>query len=96
MTIEEADSELFTWELYNSAGLWQLDDALHVAEHLGYCDASRLLVRPRAGEYALMFTWPNGEKYWCHVNERLLNLIKKRINRINTRKETQSEQTYSE
>lgn len=78
MTIEEISPELFTWELYNSAGTWGLEDACYCAESFGYCDASRLLVRPRTDEFALMVYWPNGEKYWFHVTEKLLSLVKKR------------------
>ena len=85
MTIEELDPELFTWELYNSAGLWELDDALYAADSFGFCDASRLTVRPRSGEFALMVEWPNGSKYWCHVTPALLKRIQKRLRRQSTR-----------
>ncbi len=81
-TIEELNPELFTWELYNTAGLWELDDALYAADSFGFCDASRLAVRPRTGEFALMIEWPNGEKYWCHVTPKMLRIIEKRLQRI--------------
>ena len=79
MTIEELNPELFTWELYNSAGMWELDDALYVANSFGFCDASRLAVRPRIGEFALMVEWPNGSKCWFHISPQQLRLIEKRL-----------------
>ena len=81
MTVEELSPELFSWELYNMAGVWNLDDALYYAASFGYCDASRLLVRPKSGEYALMVTYTNGKKCWFHVTEKLLKLIRKRLAR---------------
>lgn len=81
MTVTELDPELFTFELYNSNGPWELSDALYVASSFGYCDASRLSVRPRTGEYALMVEWPNGTKYWHHVSAKLLQSIQERLAR---------------
>jgi len=81
MKIEEISPELFIWELYNPIGTWGLEDACYCAESFGYCDASRLRVRPRTGEFALMAYWPNGEKYWFHVTPKLLHIIKKRCER---------------
>lgn len=81
MELKELNPELFLWELYNMAGCYQLDTALHIAESLGYCDASRLAVRPRTGEYALMIEYKNGEKCWFHVPPKLLELIKQRFER---------------
>ena len=81
MTIEEISPELFTWELYNSAGTWGLEDTCYCAESFGYCDASRLAVRPRTGQFALMIEWPNGSKCWFHISPRMLAVIKKRIAR---------------
>jgi len=85
MKLEELNPELFIYELYDSCLLHVLDDALHCAAGFGYCDASRLAVRPRTGLYALMITWQNGEKNWCHVDARLLNIIRKRLARRETR-----------
>lgn len=81
MTVEEISPELFLWELYNANLLWELDDALYCAIEFGFCDASRLAVRPKSGEYALMITWENGEKNWCHVTDTLLNRIRERLAR---------------
>lgn len=81
MTIEEFSPEVFSLEQYNQAGLWHLDDALYAAISFGCCDASRLLVRPKAGEYALMVTWGNGSRYWFHVTSRMLQQIRKRLAR---------------
>lgn len=81
MTLEELNPELFIYELYDSCLLHVLDDALYCAAGFGYCDTSRLAVRPRTGLYALMITWQNGEKNWCHVDARQLNIIRKRLAR---------------
>lgn len=81
MTIEEINPELFLWELYDPAGPWLLDDALYVAESFGYCDASRLPVRPRSEGFALMVFWPNGVKFWFHAPDSCIELVKKRCNR---------------
>lgn len=81
MTVEEISPEQFLYERYCSTLLWLLDDALYCAVEFGYCDASRLAVRPKSGEYALMITWENGKKNWCHVTDTLLNGIRERLAR---------------
>lgn len=77
--LKELDPELFIFEHYNPNGPLELDDALHVASSFGYCDASRLAVRPRSGEFALMIEFPNGAKGWFHVTPQLLSTIRKRL-----------------
>lgn len=79
--IEEISPELFLYELYDSSGIWTLDDAIYVGASFGYCDASRLQVRPKSGEFALMVEWPNGNKCWFHINEEMLKCIKRRLAR---------------
>ena len=79
MTVESIDPELFLPELYNPYGLYELGDALCVAASIGYCDASRLLVRPKDGEVALMIEWENGTKYWCHADKEMLDSIMERL-----------------
>ena len=81
MKVEEISPELFLWELYNPNLLYELDDALYCAVEFGYCDASRLRVRPKSGEYALMITWENGSKNWSHIDPRMLKTINKRLAR---------------
>ena len=81
MTVEEISPELFLWELYNPNMLWELSDALYCAVEFGYCDASRLLVRPKPGEYALMITWENGAKNWSHIDPHMLESINARLAR---------------
>lgn len=82
MKLEELSPEVFLWELYNPNGLYELDDALSMKEsRFGWCDASRLMVRPKAGEIALMVEWYNGTKYWCHADEKILDSIRFRIDR---------------
>lgn len=87
MELEELSPELFTFELYNPNGLWELEDALYAADRMGYCSASRLAFKPKSDEYALMVYWPNGAHYWCHINEKMLECIKRRLAR--NRKSTQ-------
>ena len=81
MTVEEISPELFLWELYNANGVYGIDDALHCAVKFGYCDASRLLVRPRSGMFALMVEYANGVKEWYHIRPRMLESINKRLAR---------------
>lgn len=79
MTIEELDPELFSLELYNPYGMYELGDALYVAASIGWCDASRLLVRPKEGEIAIMIEWENGKKGWCHAPKETLDSIMERV-----------------
>ena len=81
MTLEEISPELFLWELYNVNGVYELDVALHIAVKFGYCDASRLLVRPRSGMLALMVEYEDGAKEWYHITPRMLKLIRERLAR---------------
>jgi len=76
MTIEdlEKDPEAFIWELYDAGwrqrfdlpyGTWSVPASL-IAKHLvGWCDASRLAVRPRTNEFAFMCEI-DGERFWFH------------------------------
>ena len=85
MKIEELNPELFLYELYNMNGVYGLSDALHIAVKFGYCDASRLLVRPRSGMLAIIVEYDNGEKEWYHIMPRMLESIRKRLARKETR-----------
>ena len=79
MTLEELDPELFSLELYTPYGMYELSDALYVASSIGWCDASRLLVRPKEGEVAIMIEWDNGKKGWCHATWETLDSIRERM-----------------
>lgn len=81
MNLEEISPELFLWELYNVNGVQELDAALHIAVKFGYCDASRLFVRPRSGMLALMVEYEDGAKEWYHITPKMLELIRKRLAR---------------
>ena len=81
MTVEEISPELFLWELYNINGVQELDFALHIAVKFGYCDASRLFVRPRSGMLALMVEYEDGAKEWYHITPKMLDLIRERLAR---------------
>lgn len=83
MTIEEISPELFLWELYDANGIQSLSEDLYIASSVGYCDASRLQVRPRAGMFALMIEFENGTKHWFHGTEHTLKSVKSRIETIN-------------
>lgn len=42
---------------------------------VGYCDSSKVRMRPRDNSYAVMFS-RNGEEFWCHIlKETLENKI---------------------
>ena len=81
MDVEEISPELFLWELYNVNGVQELDVALHIAVKFGYCDASRLFVRPRSGMLALMVEYEDGAKEWYHITPWMLKLIRERLAR---------------
>ena len=78
MKVEMADPELFTWENYEPdfgqrIGL-SFADTLEVKKMkaeivkrlAGYCDGSRLSVRPRDDSYAIMLEDDDNEKFWFH------------------------------
>ena len=74
--MKELNPELFTYELWESSYWTRLGfsydaDAFQVARKasecaVGYCDASRLQVRPREGMIAVMCEDSDGEKFWFH------------------------------
>lgn len=88
MTIEEISPELFLYELYDANGIQGLSEDLHIAKSVGYCDASRLKVRPRAGMFALMIEFEDGTKHWFHGTEHTLKSVKRRIEIINNKERT--------
>ena len=79
--IKELSPELFTYELYDSGGI-MLDETEIVRSAIGYCDASRLQVRPRTGLLALMCETPLMERFWFHIDKKMLETIKRRKERI--------------
>ena len=85
MTLEEISPELFLWELYDANGIFGLSEDLYIAKTVGYCDASRLQVRPRAGMFALMIEFPDGTKHWFHGTKHTLEAVKGRIEIINNK-----------
>ena len=69
-------AERFSYELYEP-NFWQrlgfeftTDDDIVIAKAIeravGYCDASRLLVRPKDRMIAIMCEDDDGEKFWFH------------------------------
>lgn len=85
MTLEEISPELFLWELYDANGIQSLSEDLRIAKSVGYCDASRLQVRPRAGMVALMIEFKDGTKHWFHVTEPMLKSVRRRLEIINNK-----------
>lgn len=79
--IEKINPELFLLELYDASMLQSLESWELARYAIGYCDAGRLYVRPKAGEIALMCELPDCEKVWSHINQRILD-------RLNWRRET--------
>ena len=76
MKLEELSPELFIYELYDSSGpLLDPNDVARMA--VGYCDASRLQVRPRKGLLALMCEDPDGNRFWFHASQREIDRINK-------------------
>lgn len=79
--IEELSPEIFTYELYevdfgsrigiyhNHFGeIYEMDDFIHAVKDkiIGWCDPSRLLVRPRTDGAAIMCEDEDG-KFWFHI-----------------------------
>ncbi len=76
MKLEELSPELFIYELYDSSGpLLDHNEVARMA--VGYCDASRLQVRPRKNLLALMCEDPDGNRFWFHVEQREIDRINK-------------------
>lgn len=80
--IPEIDPELFTYELYemnfgDRLGLYhrmypevfEFENFIKVLmpRVVGWCDPSRLAVRPKAEGVALMCEDENGERFWFHA-----------------------------
>ena len=82
MTLEELSPELFLWELYDANGMYALSEDLYIAKSVGYCDASRLKVRPRYGMIALMIEFEDGTKHWFHGTEHTLKSVRSRLVRM--------------
>lgn len=83
-TIPEIDPELFTYERYEMnfgdrlgllhsmfPDIFQKNEYLEKVKRcaVGWCDPSRLAVRPRNDGIALMCEDENGEKFWFHAFE---------------------------
>ena len=78
--IEELNSECFLYENHES-NWWNLFDIdfeqslelKHIHEAIekyaiGFCDGSKVLLRPNSKNYAIMFE-KDGEKFWFHVEK---------------------------
>ena len=83
--IPEIDPELFTYELYevnfgDRLGLYhsvypdifEFENFIKALRPriIGWCDPSRLAVRPKTEGIALMCEDENGEKFWFHALEK--------------------------
>lgn len=80
------NAELFTWELYES-NWWYLFDLdfvesmdiknmIHLIDKysIGYCDGSRLIVRPNSDSYGVMFE-KEDNKFWFHIEKWIIKEI---------------------
>ena len=76
--LEQIDPEKFLYEYYSCNALDFLDNNEIARNAVGWCDASRLLVRPRRDLFALMLEMPDDEKIWFHIDQKMLSLIEKR------------------
>ena len=85
-TIEELSPELFIWELYDSSGI-MLDEREMAECAIGYCDAERLQVRPRRGLFALMCETPLMERFWFHIEPKMLESLRRRKEKIENKYE---------
>ena len=78
--VEILNSECFTYENYES-NWWSLFDLSYAASMnndkirkiikgyaIGYCEASRVIVRPNPKCYAVMFE-KDGERFWFHIEK---------------------------
>lgn len=77
----QLSAERFTWELYDAGwrerfGHWEKPVSWRDIANafVGWCDASRLLVRPRCGQYAIMCE-VDGEKFWFHHLPYLVDMV---------------------
>lgn len=70
----EKSPEAFIYELYDAGwryrfdlpdGTWSVSASLIAKYLVGWCDASRLAVRPRTDEFAFMCEI-DGERFWFH------------------------------
>lgn len=75
---QSLNSECFIFENYE-ANWWRLFEAdilttdlqlmPKIEKHMiGFCDASRLRIRPRNDSYAVMIDM-NGEQFWFHISD---------------------------
>ena len=85
--IEEINPERFTWDCYevDYGGRLDLDYRQsidmktmerEIKKHaIGYCDGSRLYVRPKSDMYGLMLEDDECEKFWFHYPKTCLDYI---------------------
>ena len=83
----QLSAERFTYELYDADWRYRFDNyswdnhptSKDIAKaFVGWCDAGRLLVRPRSGEYAIMCEI-DGEKFWFHHLPYMLESIIEKV-----------------
>lgn len=80
--LEELSPELFAYELYDSGG--PLLDTWEIQKYaIGWCDATRLQVRPKSSEFvAIMLEFPDGQRIWFHWYKKCLKSLEKGKARI--------------
>jgi hypothetical protein len=94
ITLKEINPESFIYELYDPDWRGRLEyyyDSLGIPDFreiakiaVGYCDASRLSVRPKTDEYAMMCEDDDG-KFWFHLSQFMFDEVLDAIERMNGR-----------
>lgn len=85
LRIEYLNPELFTYDNYESAywnrfdwdSSWDQTILISTIREraLGYCDGSRLSVRPNPEDYGVMFEDEYG-KFWFHISKNLIDSLR--------------------
>lgn len=80
-SIRKVDSSLFSWDLWEGGSVTEIFGWEHRYESLlahrtelakyavGYCEGHELAVRPKPGQYAVMFDY-DGTEWWNHFTEK--------------------------
>lgn len=76
--IQEINPELFLSELYDTYLLLAFNSWELPIYAVGYCDASKLCVKPKSDDVALMFELPIGNKLWCYTSKKMLDDLNSR------------------
>jgi hypothetical protein len=70
--LPELDASTFTWNTNERDNSWlvRVNGQFILPDGwvpIGWCDASKLRVRPRSGQLAIMFQEDCGREFWQHI-----------------------------